>query len=128
MNAKEPRTQVIKSLWMGNIPLREAFWLYGVIGPALAVFLVFQVTKFIFSYLNASAIAIFLALFMYTIAFYFYYFVACIGIWRSTKQYTGPKLLSVLAKLAILLFVLYNAVSLIVVIFYFFLKSYSSPF
>ncbi len=78
--------KLVKCLWAGELPLRQAFWQYAV-GYGLLINLV---TSMVFLALltNDANIALVALAFALPIP---YNFVVAVAVWRSADRYSGPK-------------------------------------
>ena len=80
-----------KNLWSGNFGLGRTYWYYGVV-----VNLVFSVLVFLAQGLFGDLIGLLLALLALV-----YNVLSSVGIWRAAGQYNGPKVFTVLARIAV---------------------------
>jgi hypothetical protein len=84
----------LRALWLGDLPLREAFWTY-----AVAVALVINIsTTLLFLVLISwdRPIAALVVGYALTVP---YNIVALVGGWRSATRYQGPRLHADLARI-----------------------------
>lgn len=84
------------NLYMGEVPLYKSYWLYYVFGNFIISFpLLFAssniIQKFLFSFS------------LYLIINMSYYFLTCLGVWKSSQNYTKNKILALLAKFIVVL-------------------------
>jgi hypothetical protein len=98
----------VGQLWRGEIALRRAFWKFGVLVPVMLVVafmlsfwaVLFFMSFFLFAgpgapgWLNGAPFVP-LAMMVFVLA---YQVVACVGVWRSAKRYSGKVIYSILAR------------------------------
>ena len=92
--------ELLRELWSGQMPLRRAFWVFGALGGMFF--------GLMFSYLNwtneagvGSPWVILLGL----AAYFAYFTVVSVGVWRSANRYNGAMRYSILAKLVVMIWV-----------------------
>ena len=78
--------KLVKCLWAGELPLRQAFWQYAV-GYGLLINLVTSMA-FLALLTNDANIALVALAFALPIP---YNFVVAVAVWRSADRYSGPK-------------------------------------
>lgn len=95
--------ELLKQLWLGEVPLARTYWVFGVLIGALfsiaAVTIEFNYIEIYKSFGNIPTYSLLTAQYTY---FPFIY----VAIWRSSNKYTGPNHWAVLAKIAVVLGVL----------------------
>ena len=88
-------TNLIK-LFQGNLPLYKSYWIYYVLGnfaisaPLLLITKI-QIQNYIYTFS------------LYLVLNLIYYFTSCIGVWRSSQQYKGNKILAFLARFVVVI-------------------------
>ena len=96
-------------LFKGYLPLYKSYWIYYVLGnflisaPLLLV-TKFQIQKFIYSFS------------LYLVINLIYYFSSCIGVWRSSQNYKGNKILAFLARFVVVIGIITTVLELRTVI------------
>lgn len=90
--------KLFKRLWVGELPLRQAFWQYAV-GYGLLINLVTSLA-FLALLTNDANIALVALAFALPIP---YNFVMAVAVWRSADQYSGPKTWAELARIGIVI-------------------------
>ena len=83
----------LRALWRGEVPLGEAFWLYGVaVGTFLNV-----LASLLFIMMNAlkAPEALAIAIFYMPVP---YNVFAAVVVWRSAGRYAGPQTYALLAR------------------------------
>ena len=81
-------------LFKGNIPLYKSYWIYYFfinIVISLPVFLIVKFTNFAYT------------LTLILVIKFIYYLVSCMGVWKSSQKYKGSKVLSFLARFAVVI-------------------------
>ncbi len=89
--AGAPRPAYLRRLWDGDVPLPEAYWIWGV-GVGLLFIVLADVAEhrpLLLAALGLLAIVVGI--------------VAWVAIWRSAEKYAGPRIWAVLAKLSVVL-------------------------
>ena len=84
--------QKIIQLYKGDIPLYKSYWFYYFfinIVISIPVFLIFRFTEFVYTLTIILLIK------------FIYYFISCIGVWKSSLKYQGSKFFSFLARFAV---------------------------
>jgi hypothetical protein len=103
---------MLKKIWNGKYNLSKSYWFFGNIIPFflfLAIFLVaiyFQehrLESLLALRFNPSLLFQKIILLIMTSIFFAYCFIATIGVWRSSNNYVGKKIWSILAKISIVL-------------------------
>lgn len=90
------RVRFFKKLGNGNFGLAKTFWLYNFL-----VNVVFSIiTRLLLSYNNYSFY--FFWLFIIFIPSLAYVIIVGMGVWSSAKNYLGPKIWAVLAKISVI--------------------------
>ncbi len=87
--------KLVKCLWAGELPLRQAFWQYAV-GYGLVINLVTSLA-FLALLTNDANVALVALAFALPIP---YNFVMAVAVWRSADRYSGPKTWADLARYA----------------------------
>ena len=101
---------LLNKIFEGKFELKKTFWLYGNVYPFF-ISLIIIVSLLFFQedmkqsiiqqkFFNISLIAKTIIL-IQGIFFFFYTFIATIGVWRSANNYKGKKIWIYLAKIAI---------------------------
>jgi len=91
---------LIKNLWRGDVPLREAFWIFGSsVGFLLNISLLYLGSH---EEIVTAVPGAFLILLL-AIVLYIYSPFILIGIWRSANKYQGLKRYAIAAKIAVIL-------------------------
>ena len=90
--------KLVKCLWAGELPLRQAFWQYAV-GYGLLINLVTSLA-FLALLTNDTNIALVALAFALPIP---YNFVMVVAVWRSADRYSGPKTWADLARIGIVI-------------------------
>tara|TARA_B100000787_G_C16177427_1_gene289826 strand:- start:1284 stop:1622 length:339 start_codon:yes stop_codon:yes gene_type:complete len=86
----------ILNLFAGNLPLYKSYWLYYVFGNfIISIPLLIMSKSMIGNFVFTFSLYLFFNL--------SYYFISCIGVWRSAQSYKKYKILAFLAKLIIVL-------------------------
>ena len=93
--------KLIKDLWVGAVPLKEAVWWYAV-GYGLAVNLI--TTLLFLGLLTNDAATVFLII-AFALPLPFNLFVI-IAVWRSADQYQGPKKWADMARMGTVLWMI----------------------
>ena len=88
---------LINKFWNGKISLWISYWIFGVLIPIPAGFL-----------LGMLAALMRLPPISYKLIMLIYLLFTFVGIWRSANNYQGKKIFSILAKLGILLGLIYT--------------------
>jgi hypothetical protein len=89
--------RLIISLWAGDVPLVKTFWIYGVFGVAVFIY----VPPIIYLAGSLPTIPAFRALSnAHFLISYIYFFFVFVAIWRSAIKYTGSKIWSFMAMIA----------------------------
>ncbi len=88
--------QSILNLFAGNLPLYKSYWLYYVFG------------NFIISIPLLALSKTLIGSFIFTFSLYLlfnlsYYFISCIGVWRSAQSYKKNKIYAFLARIIVVL-------------------------
>ena len=84
------------SLFAGNLPLYKSYLLYYVFGNfVISIPLLMLSKNFIGTFVFTFSLYLFVNL--------SYYFVSCIGVWRSSHSYKKNKILAFLARLIVVL-------------------------
>lgn len=83
----------LKSLWYGKIPLRRAFWVYGVLVLMVNTLIIFLIGVFAAALQTDSSVPLILIFYVGS----FYQSIAYTGIYRSAIAYDGRKVWRVLA-------------------------------
>ena len=81
-------------LFKGNLPLYKSYWIYYFfinLVISLPVFFIVKFTNFAYT------------LTLILVLKFIYYFVSCIGVWKSSQKYNGSKVLSFLARFAVVI-------------------------
>jgi hypothetical protein len=79
----------IAKLWRGELTLREAFWIWGVVGTvALSLGSQFLVSRLIAAGFVSGLLALGITLIVVGVG---YLVLVSVGIWRSAGRYAGPK-------------------------------------
>ena len=86
----------ILKLFKGDLPLYKSYWIYYFLGnflvsAPLMLIPIFQIQKFF--YTKSILLLIYL----------FYYFISCVGVWKSSQRYKGNKFLASLARFVIII-------------------------
>ena len=90
--------KLVKTLWAGEFPLRQAFWQFAV-GYGLLINLVTSLA-FLALLINDANIALVALAFALPIP---YNFVMVVAVWRSADRYSGPKTWADLARIGIVI-------------------------
>ena len=84
------------NLFQGNLPLYKSYWIYYVLGnfaisaPLLLITKI-QIQNYIYTFS------------LYLVLNLIYYFTSCIGVWRSSQNYKGNKILAFLARFVVVI-------------------------
>ena len=83
-------------LFNGDLPLYKSYWIYYFLGnflvsAPLILIPIFQIQKFF--YTKSILLLIYL----------FYYFISCVGVWKSSQKYKGNRFLASLARFIIII-------------------------
>jgi glucan phosphoethanolaminetransferase (alkaline phosphatase superfamily) len=96
-------TGTIARLWRGEVPLVQAYWLYGAL-----LGLLFNVVGFVVA---EAAPQLVLLWWLLRLA---YVVLIVVAIWRSSERYQGPKIWSALARISVMLSIGYNLIAIYV--------------
>lgn len=102
-SSTEP-ANLVKRLWRGDIPLGRTFWFYGVLGN-LAVAWIGLLAVMQFSSYSYHFIKVYYILSAIVVI---YSILTLVFTWRSAGKYAGSKILAVLAKLGIVIGLIYH--------------------
>ena len=102
---------MLKKIWNGEYSLSKSYWFFGNIVP----FFLFLATLLVAIYFQEHPLESLLALrfnptfffekiilFIMAAIFFAYAFIATVGVWKSSNNYTGGKIWSILAKISTL--------------------------
>lgn len=116
---------MLGTFWRGELSLPVTFWLFGVVGFALlGIASSFVVERLLASastqVLRAAAVAV-------TITGLSYLIAVLVGVWRSASRYTGPRAWPVLARIAVILVLVLNAVMVTQISYLFTVEGINTP-
>ena len=86
--------QNIIQLYRGDLPLYKSYWVYYFfinIVLSIPVIVIVRFTNFFYTLTIILLIK------------FIYYFISCIGVWKSSQKYQGNKVLSFLARFAVVI-------------------------
>ncbi len=86
--------QKIIQLYRGDLPLYKTYWVYYFfmnIVISIPVFVIVRFTNFVYTLTIILLIK------------FIYYFISCIGVWKSSQKYQGNKVFSFLARFAVVI-------------------------
>jgi hypothetical protein len=93
-------------LWLGEVPLAETFWIWGV-GVRVAIFFITAVVS------ERGPLALTVVLFVVQLTFWAFILVA---IWRSAARYRGNRVWADLARVAVGLGVLRTVINVVLAV------------
>jgi hypothetical protein len=88
--------QRLTALWEGELPLWKAYWVYGLLGAFVATLgsaFLETMTRTRFWITVGVLFAVLLSLFQ---------IIVWVGIWRSARRYSGPRIWSILARIMVI--------------------------
>jgi hypothetical protein len=97
---------IIRRLWRGEVPLVQAYWLYGGLVNTLLAKLVAALARSV-----PELTLLWWAFWTLCMA---YVVVTIVAIWRSSKRYTGPRIWATLARVSVVLGVGISVVEFVV--------------
>ena len=99
MDIKQERKHSwVSQLWLGEIPLAKAFWLYGVLVFSAVYGIVAELDTVTSPRFAHAASALMDAFTCLDIA---YGIIWSVGVWRSSNKYSGQRVWKLLAKVAV---------------------------
>ena len=93
---------LINKFWNGDITLWQSYWIFGVVIPIPVGFLL----GFLAAMMGLPPIS-------YKLVMLVYLGLTLVGIWRSADKYQGKKIFAILAKIGMVLGVLYALVNVV---------------